>query len=368
MQVVERCLKKEPAQRFPSGSEITSTLETILAVAPRKAGRLAAALIAISVIGSGVAAVTWSTLSKTAGWGRAAAAGGPPVTRQITFEGHAIYPFYSPDGSLIAYRTFVEGHQTTRIIAAEGGSARSVEEPAVGFYLTGWNLAGDAVLGVRWVEERAETWEIPIAGRPGKKILEEGAHACFHPDGRTLAYTGPAAPRAPFMREVRVRDLVTGEERTAAPPGDQPKDCQNPKWSPDGSLLAFWCFDPAGGGNSLHVEDVDLTDDRIVEMKGFVPGGGYFSWGPDGKSVFVEGVESGERSIWRVAVDRSEEKPEQLVRTQDALQSFTVHPSGHKLVYAGTTSATEIAVGDLSMPDVGWTYRSSPLTNSLVFG
>ena len=78
---------------------------------------------------------------------------------------------------------------------------------------------------------------------------------------------------------------------------------QEPKWSPDGSQIAF--FDGMGDwGHSVRVMDSDGTDPRVVVENGETLGGGHVSglqWSPDGRQLAF----SIEGRLYVVGVDGS---------------------------------------------------------------
>lgn len=142
----------------------------------------------------------------------------------------------------------------------------------------------------------------------------------FSPDGAAVVY---AVGRADFSA-IYVVDaeggspqvlLTSGSRRYPDPdkPGDYKQShdgdnrfetaLQEPKWSPDGSQIAY--FDGMGDwGHSLRVMDSDGTDSRVVVENSETLGGGHvygLEWSPDGSQLAF----SIEGCLYVVGVDGS---------------------------------------------------------------
>lgn len=136
--------------------------------------------------------------------------------------------------------------------------------------------------------------------------------ASFSPDGAAVVYAATedcwwesncAAEGANPSSAIYAVDADGGPSRVLLTPGSRryPDDCgthacmrgrletalQEPKWSPDGSQIAY--FDGMGDwGNSLRVMDGDGTDSRVVVENSETLGGGHvrgLQWSPDGSQL-----------------------------------------------------------------------------------
>lgn len=121
-------------------------------------------------------------------------------------------------------------------------------------------------------------WLMDIGGRP-RRIVADGYFASdpdFSPDGRSLVYTSDRAGDA----DLWLRELATGaERRLTALPGAQ----LTPRWSPDGSMIAYQDHDGA-----TWILDVATGSVRQITPTLFMPGRP--TWSPDGNVVALAAV------------------------------------------------------------------------------
>jgi Tol biopolymer transport system component len=131
----------------------------------------------------------------------------------------------------------------------------------------------------------------------------------FSPDGAAVVY---AVGRADGSSAIYVVDaeggspqvlLASGSRRYPDETGRFETELQEPKWSPDGSQIAY--FDGMGDwGHSLRVMDTDGTDSRVVVENDETLGAGHvygLEWSPDGSQLAF----SIEGRLYVVGVDGS---------------------------------------------------------------
>jgi tricorn protease len=122
----------------------------------------------------------------------AARAGGEAL--RLTSNGNvAGGPFYSPDGSLIAYSVRVHGGEDIWIIPAAGGIPRRLTWHPAGNYPVGWTPDGKSVLfsSMRMSPRhylRLFTVRVDGSGIPEALPLPAGEEGSFSPDGQSIAY------------------------------------------------------------------------------------------------------------------------------------------------------------------------------------
>jgi Tol biopolymer transport system component len=160
----------------------------------------------------------------------AAVAGGPPVnlSRNASWDSA---PLPSPDGSRILFRCDRQGFGGLCVMAAGGGVAR---------------------------------------------LLGNGEHPAWAPDGRSIAFEDG-------LGRIAVRDLETGAIQTVA-------RGSLPSWSPDGRRIAFVGF---GRGAEVHVVGVDGAGERHL-VPGLVMAGVIVdapAWSPNGARIAFAGGE-----------------------------------------------------------------------------
>ncbi|RMG40271.1 MAG: hypothetical protein D6719_11455 [Candidatus Dadabacteria bacterium] len=107
-----------------------------------------------------------------------------------------------------------------------------------------------------------------------------------------------------------------------------PFDCYSPKWSPDGTKIAYVSTESgspeiqlinADGSNS-----VQLTDSGKFHASP--------DWSPDGSWVYYTSNDSGSMGLWRISVASGDK--ELLFDGDYAPVEITVHPSGDTIVYS----------------------------------
>jgi hypothetical protein len=178
-------------------------------------------------------------------------------------------PIPSPDGKLIA---FYSGEEDTTLMRSDGsgrhslkgcstvragawspdstrlvceigyGEGLAIADVATGVLtrLTGagqyasWSPDGSTIAFV----DRERLWAVPAAGGPRRRIgnrkIDEETTPSWSPDSQQLAYVGSAGKK--FREDLfTIQADGTGERRLV----QNVFDFEDPRWSPDGSLIAF---------------------------------------------------------------------------------------------------------------------------------
>jgi dipeptidyl aminopeptidase/acylaminoacyl peptidase len=133
-----------------------------------------------------------------------------------------------------------------------------------------------------------------------------------HPsvDGRSIAFTGTKLEKlegTPITR-ICVADAGAGtfEEVTSGP-----NDDRLPRWSPDGSKLAFLSDRAEKGKSQLYL----LDRERVAEARAPAAVEGtveYFSWSPDGRSILMGVAGTGAELAGVQGSGMAKEEPEEL--------------------------------------------------------
>jgi Tol biopolymer transport system component len=302
--VVQRCLAKEPEQRFQSARDLafalrpfgsTSAAGAALAVSagrPARRGWLLALGLGLAGL-AGLAAGNWLRPSSSE-------APEPVVLALTPGTGREASPAISPDGKFVAY------------LASEG--------------------------------DRTDVWVKFVGGGPGVNLtagsgLEIQSHAALggpdiSPDGGSIAVRA-GAPNEPYAER--------GIWLIPAPLGGPLRRLVNRaggvRWSADGSRIVYMRPDPASG-DAILVARSDGAEERVL-----VPPtrGLHFhepTWSHDGAWVyFNRGLmpnNDAPTEIWRApggggAVER-------VVETQGVARDPVLTPDGSGLIYAGDQS------------------------------
>jgi Tol biopolymer transport system component len=218
------------------------------------------------------------------------------------------HPSWSPDGSLIAFSSYVPQKKTKIFIAAPDGSGLHAVPGTVGggdpvFAPDGHTIAfarsryrephinlQDPLKSLESGYSSTTTWTIGLDGTEARRLTSwhDGVYntpSSFSPDGKTLAIS----LQGPSRRDIVAITLATGRRTVLA------RDAEELVYSPDGSRSAFVSYrdhnvNPEGGfdgpalESELYVENVDgsgLT--RITHTHDRQEGAP--SWDPSGEQL-----------------------------------------------------------------------------------
>jgi tricorn protease len=113
---------------------------------------------------------------------------------RLTSDGHVTAgPYYSPDGSSIAYSVRLNGNNDVYIIPATGGIPRRITWHPAGCSVVGWSADGKDVIFVSGMASYRHFDRLFLAHADGSGIpealpLPSGFQASYSPDGQSLAY------------------------------------------------------------------------------------------------------------------------------------------------------------------------------------
>ncbi len=183
------------------------------------------------------------------------------------------------------------------------------------------------------------TW-VDRQGRPGSPAvpalpLWEPMAVCLSPDERRIALTLSALRG--YAPQIHLFDLVRG---TRIPFTTEGKNTY-PRWSPDGSKIAFWSARPEGRG--LYCKSVDSSEPpELLAIPRFPSGHLYLwpgSWSPDGKSLvcLTKSPQYSGNDIWIIPVE-GERTPWPLCQTESNESNPRFSPDGRWLAYVSNES------------------------------
>jgi WD40 repeat protein len=180
-------------------------------------------------------------------------------------------PRFSPDGTLLAYARGDGGTYQAAVMTPAGASSRMLASD--GNYLTAmaWTSTGAELVysgdsGIR---------AVPLAGGPGRLVV--GAFAAVGPD---LSPDGSSIVYGVNGGTMRLADL----RATPAVESDLGVVGSSPRFSPDGSTIAFW-----GGGK---VKLMDVASKAVTDVIDASNDFGGVDWFSDGQRLLA-GTERG---------------------------------------------------------------------------
>jgi eukaryotic-like serine/threonine-protein kinase len=284
--IVERCLAKEPEERFASTKDLardlrslrdhlseTSVSETISpAASPRRS--ISPWLFAVAALLVGLAAGV-AGVKLLAG----ARPSSNPAPQRLTFRhGTIVSARFAPDGRSVVYAAAWDGKPvalyTTR---AESPESRALDLPPAS--LLSVSSSGDLAVSLGW--QPVLGWETlgtlaraSLEGGAPREILEDVMDADWSPDGKELAVvreTGPTR-RLEFPIGKRLHESVGW--------------ISHPRVSPDGKLIA--AIDHPQRGDNLGQVVIFQTDGKkLLDGPAAVTG---LAWSTDGKEIWFTGT------------------------------------------------------------------------------
>ena len=323
--IVERCLAKDPEDRYASTRDLARDLKQTLdhlseasgettAVARPKARRgawwIAAFFLLLAAAGTDLA-LRW----KVGGASRPRAA---PSLKRVTFApGLEDEPSFSPDGRFLAYTSDESGNLDVVVLPLSGGepirlAASDADESQPAFSPDGSKIAfvsardhggrlgialNLAPLSQSMNTKLGDIFIAPALGGSAVKLVEDGYYPAWSPDAKRIVFMS--------NREGPV-DLWSIPADGGSPnrlTHDTDVDFQ-PAWSPDGKWIAYGSRALPGASFNLRVIEAESGRQRST-TKQF----GYLmrpAWSADGRAIFLSGERDGILSLWRIPFSEGE--------------------------------------------------------------
>jgi serine/threonine protein kinase/Tol biopolymer transport system component len=316
--VVRHCLEKAPEQRFQSARDLAFDLETLtsgsgtspVAVAPAPVDRrwfYAAAALVLLLLGT---LLGWWIRSRVDAGRRTHAR-----FTQLTYdEGIELAPSLAPDGKTFVfvrgagaaadiYLQRVDGRNainlTKRCRAADTQPAFSPDGSLIA-YRSECDGGGIFVMGA--------------TGESARRVAEECFNPAWSPDGRQLVCGTESVGYTPTSRgslsSLAIIDVQNGARRVLLE-----RDGVQPSWSPNGHRIAYWSIVGESAQRDLWTIDpnasdpnardprksvVRVTEDMAVDWNPV--------WSADGRYLYFGSDRNGAMTLWRVAIDEESGK------------------------------------------------------------
>jgi eukaryotic-like serine/threonine-protein kinase len=283
---IERCLAKEPDERFASTKDLARDLKSMrdhltetsaatltAAAAPARSRRgwvlpAAAALVLGAVLGASVLRSLGS-----------AAPASQPVFRQVAFRRGTVYGArFAPDGKTIVYAAAWDG-KASELFATQPDSPESRPLGLSSATLVGVSSSSELAVLLRrrflvGFESAGTLARMPLNGGAPRELADGVTDADWSPDGQQFALTR----------------LEGGEWRLEYPMGKvlatSPGWMDAPRISPDGRRLAF-AEHPQRGDVLGRVVVIDIAGRRLFQS-GITEVSG-LAWSPKGDEVWYTG-------------------------------------------------------------------------------
>jgi Tol biopolymer transport system component len=310
--IVERCLAKDPGDRYGSTRDLQRDLESLPQRLSAASGAVAAMLAPPhSPRGSLLLAVTAAFLSGAAlallaaGLTRRPSPAFPEIrVRRLTDAvGLEESPAISPDGKSVAYQAIAGGFRQIFVRLLAGGGPLQLTREGFDHLAPRWSPDSSAILYFSpppAAGSAGTLWEVAALGGPSRRIGESISGADLSRDGKSLAF---------FDLNGRVPRLVVSERdganRRVLATLDPELSYSDPRWSPDGRTIAY----QAGAGFVFEIYAVSAhggKPQQVTHDHNLIRG---IAWLPDGTG-FVYGTSRGSRmvylptlNLWRIGTD-----------------------------------------------------------------
>lgn len=309
--IVERCLAKDPDDRFASTLDLARDLADLrdhLAELGTRAhedqpvsGRLRGLRLAtiIAVAAAGVAVGYLISVARRGGsTGRPSWA--PTVERLTQLPGVESEPTMSPDGKSVVYVR--QGHLWSQRVG--GSNAVDLTPDLEASFAPAFSPDGES-LAFNAERDGGGIFVMGATGEDLRRVTSGGFYPAWTPDGRELVFSSSAAS---FYGGVPEPGLHAVEIATGSIRGLCECVALNPDVSPDGRRVAFLSYGAREGGQrdlwtvplaglAPGEAPLRLTDDAAVDWDP--------RWSPDGSAIEFLSSRGGTPNLWRLPVDEA---------------------------------------------------------------
>jgi Tol biopolymer transport system component len=301
--LVERCLAKEPADRYASTRDLERDLELAIArlavltqerpAPPARpvATRVRRALLQVAVLAGAVGLTWWLARRDGPPAAPPAAVTTVPMVRYLTHTGRDSSPAASPDGNTIAFAARRDGRRRIWLQQVATGNEAPLTDGDDDF--PRFAPDGSSILFARAAGGRVALYRVALVGGEQRKVVDDALYGDFSPDGRRIV----------FVRQIAEGAGITSIVATTAPDGSDVRELARleataypngafvaPRWSPDGRWIVATQTTLQLGEPTV----VALIDAATGHVQRVTPPGAAVVWrgalawaGPD-EVVFVE--------------------------------------------------------------------------------
>jgi serine/threonine protein kinase len=281
--VIERCLAKDPDDRYSSTRDLARDLKSIrdhlsdattsgamlhAAPAARRPKWLMPALLCLGGVILGGALTAWL---------RPVPVVSPPTLRPLTFSGNDFSPSVSPDGRMVA---FVSGRDGTDRIWLKQVDSGSETVLTAGPEDESPHFSPDGVW-ILFTRGRA-AYRVPSLGGEARKLLDNIDDAGWSPDGHQLAFVRFVSGGT----DIGIASVADGASRVIHHVDNE--QLRAPAWSPNGSTIALVVERGGTAGPPIQTIFLLSSDGHDVrKLKCPLPGGeiSAAAWSLDGRHL-----------------------------------------------------------------------------------
>jgi len=365
-QIVQRCLEKEPAQRFQSAADLAFAMRNLsgsAAVVPAqpRSPRLGWFISVVAFV---------ALIAAASGWLHQRPA--PPVYDVFpgTFSrGNPIFPALSPDGKQLAF--VWEGQPPgvrgiyVKLLSAGSQPLRVSKAGEVATSPT-WSPDGSRIAFIRPSSNGTEILSVPAIGGAERRLIRYRAGApvssaspaiAWSPDGKWIAAGVPQNGPSGIV----LFSVETGEGHPVTQPLTGVIDA-NPKFSPDGKWLAFARASNAFSSFFFRIRlNPDGSAGAPQEFGSAAWNTPCFDWFADGEAIVVPSVFGATCQYWKLGLNgRAARLPLQLDRETTIIMGL-VSVRGNRMA----------SIADRSQWDIGrltWNSQAHRWESAVFYG
>ena len=308
---LQRALAPDPKDRFGSAAEFAAALG-----APGKEQRPAGrrvAMVALAVVAAlGLTFFAGRRIPGDASASGSVASGLNQKLRQLTFtEGIEEWPAWAPDGTRLAYVAEVGGIRQLFLRTLANGTERRLTNARRDDIQPAWSPDGHRIAFVRantaggklepndingWYQEGGDIWSLELGTGRETRLVEDASSPTYSPTGGRLAFEASWGG----ARRIWVADSTGRNPRQITTDSSEAVVHTAPRWSPDGSKLAFRRIESIKSDiTAVDVASQTLsrvTDDNAINMDPV--------WAPDGRHIYFTSSRGGGLNLWQILLDR----------------------------------------------------------------
>ncbi len=321
--VVAHCLEKNPRDRFQSARDLAFQLQMLpegrrMATASRPLMPLRKrwpSRAAIMVVPLALAAAAGGFLLRGLG-------GAPKATqrtfKQLTFaDGVESSATFAPDGKSFAYVSTESGNRDIYLQRVDGRMAINLTKDSPDDDAEPAFSPDGSLIAFRSERDGGGIFLMGATGESVRRLTDFGHNPSWSPDGTRIVVSSQGIELRPHVRplpgnlwiidrrtEAR-RLLLRGE---AGMVDGHISDGVQPRWSPHGKRIAFWgVFPYPGGERHIWTIDPDARQPAQTLVRATSDPAFYWNpvWSPDGRYLYFGSDRDGTVNLWRIPVDET---------------------------------------------------------------
>ncbi|HEX7830431.1 MAG TPA: protein kinase [Thermoanaerobaculia bacterium] len=355
--VIRHCMEKSPEQRFQSARDLAFHLD-MLSSGSGSLPTVETPFVPQRTFLLGAGAIMLAALAFFAGWflrSRIEASTRPSYRfTQLTHQaGIEISPSISPDGESFVFVSggdiFLQRINGRNAINLTKRCAQADSQPAFS--------PDGSMIAYRSECDGGGIFVMGATGEAARRITGSCFNPSWSPDGKRLVCGTESITFTPTSRgqlsELWIIGVETGQRQLLLQ-----RDGVQPSWSPNGNRIAYWGMAGESAQRDIWTIDpsakepeksiVRITDDSAVDWNP--------AWTPDGQHLYFASDRGGTMNLWRVKVNEKTGKTSGEAEPITVPSAFPAHfstsRSGTRTLYAAVQQKDTLRIASFD-PDAG---------------